>query len=224
MIVGLPAVGTPTFGWAMLAAGLGIMAAGWWALVWYGKGLPMNIAPPARLVDRGIYRILPHPIYVGFSLMTAGYFMARDFRAGFWLVTPFVVLGCTAIVLGYEHHDMRKRFGTAAARRSLHLPDAANGHCNWSDRASAYLLAFVPWLTMHGMAMAFGPARDAGEWFRSPEHVLPAPWTGVVYALAYPFVFLAAAWVPSQGRAEDPGANGINGNGSRHTLFPSASS
>jgi protein-S-isoprenylcysteine O-methyltransferase Ste14 len=104
--VDLPAVGTVALGWTMAAVGLAVIAAGWWALVWYGDGLPMNVAPPAKLVTQGIYRMLPHPIYVGFSLMTAGYFMGNDLRAGFWLVTPCVALGCAAIVLGYERHDM----------------------------------------------------------------------------------------------------------------------
>ena len=46
VIVDLPAVGTVALGWTMAAVGLAVIAAGWWALVWYGEGLPMNIAPP----------------------------------------------------------------------------------------------------------------------------------------------------------------------------------
>ncbi len=80
VIIDLPAVGTRRLGWAMAAVGLGVLAAGWWALVWYGEGWPMNIAPPVKLVTQGIYRVFPHPIYAGFSLLTAGYFMASDLR------------------------------------------------------------------------------------------------------------------------------------------------
>jgi protein-S-isoprenylcysteine O-methyltransferase Ste14 len=192
VIVDLPAVGTLTLGWAMVAVGLAVIAAGWWALLWYGEGLPMNISPPAKFVTQGIYRVLPHPIYVGFSLMTAGYFMASDLRAGFWLVTPCVALGCTAIVLGYERHDMKKRFGTTDTRAVLRLPDAVDASCSFSDRASAYVLGFLPWLAMHEMAILLGPAPDATEGFLSLKHALPVvPWTGAIYALAYPFVLVA---------------------------------
>jgi protein-S-isoprenylcysteine O-methyltransferase Ste14 len=192
VIVDLPAVGTRTLGRILALVGVGLIAAGWWALVRYGKGWPMNISPPAKLVTQGIYRVLPHPIYVGFSLMTAGYFMVNDLRAGFWLVTPCVALGCMAIVLGYERHDMKKRFDTTDTRAILRLPDAVDASCSFSDRASAYVLGFLPWLAMHEMAILLGPAPDANEGFLTLEYNLPVvPWTGVVYALAYLFVLAA---------------------------------
>jgi hypothetical protein len=188
----LPAPGTPRLGWTLAAVGLAVMAAGWWALVHYGEGLPMNISPPAKMVTQGIYRVLPHPIYSGFSLMSAGYFMACDLRPGFWIVTPCVLLGCVAAVLGYERHDMQKRFGATGARAFLHLPDASGAACAVSDRVSAYVLGFLPWLAMRQAAILLGPPSDALGNSVSLDYALPAvPWTGAVYALTYPFVLAA---------------------------------
>ena len=157
VIPGLPAVGTPAIGWTAAAVGFAVMAAGWWALVRYGEGLPMNIAPPERLVTRGIYRFFSQPIYAGFSLLTAGYFMAADVPAGFWIVTPCVVLGCATIVYGYERHDMKRRFGATGSPALLHFPDAADVRPSRADRVSAYVLVLLPGFALPKMVLLLGP-------------------------------------------------------------------
>ena len=55
-------------GIAVGSLGVLCMLAGMTALWTYGKGLPMNLAPPPRYVTQGIYRLLPHPVYTGFCL------------------------------------------------------------------------------------------------------------------------------------------------------------
>ncbi len=87
---------------------------------------------------------------------------------------------------------MKKRFGTTDTRAALRLPEAVDASCGFSDRASAYVLGFLPWLAIHEMAILIGPAADFDGRFRSLEYALPVvPWTGAVYALTYPFVLAA---------------------------------
>jgi protein-S-isoprenylcysteine O-methyltransferase Ste14 len=192
VITDLPRVGSPTAGWILVAIGFACMAAGWWALVRYGEGLPMNVSPPGKMVTRGIYTILPHPIYAGFAVMAAGYFMATDLRPGFWIVTPCVVLGCTALVLGYERPDMNKRFGTADWPAALRLPAAEDASPSLSERASACVFSFLPWLALHEAVVLIGPTPGDPKSYQSIPFARPAlDWTRVVYVLTCLFVFAA---------------------------------
>ena len=76
-----------------------------------GDGLPMNAFPPKNLVTQGIYAVLPHPIYLGFCLICLGFSLAFGSAAGLFLTTPLVILACSALVIGLERIQMKKRFG-----------------------------------------------------------------------------------------------------------------
>jgi len=189
VLKGFPSVGTSAIGWALVAAGFAPIIAGWWALYRYGEGLPMNVFPPKRLVLRGIYSIIPHPIYFGFTVMTAGYFIAVRSGAGFWLVTPILALGATALVQGYERPDMKKRFGSLNGNTLIRIPSDEDSMPTPADRASAYLLVFLPWLALYEAAIFLGPAPDAVESFFSFEYALPViEWTEAIYGMTYFFV------------------------------------
>jgi hypothetical protein len=74
--VRIPAVHSPSFGLALLLAGVTI-------------GL-------ARTT------LLPHPVYTGFCLVCAGVSIATGSASGLWFVSPVVALTCAALVLRYE--------------------------------------------------------------------------------------------------------------------------
>lgn len=114
-LVTLPAVRWMTAGWAIAGAGVLLVLTGMRDLWVHGGGLPMNAAPPPRYVARGSYALLPHPIYTGFCAACVGVSLASGSASGLWLVSPVAVLGCVALVLGYEHHDLRERFGQVSA-------------------------------------------------------------------------------------------------------------
>jgi len=121
-IVTAPPVRALVPGVAACAAGALLMVAGWLALVRHGGGLPMNAFPPPRLVTRGVYAIVPHPIYVGFSTICFGASLATGSASGLWLVSPTVALGALALVLGYERQDLIDRFGADRVEPILGLP------------------------------------------------------------------------------------------------------
>jgi protein-S-isoprenylcysteine O-methyltransferase Ste14 len=140
--VGLPAVHSSRFGIALAVAGALLMLLGMSDLWVYGGGVPMNAHPPPRYVRRGAYRVLPHPIYTGFCVLCAGVSVGVGLPSGLWLVTPLVALCCTALVLGYEHQDLRRRFGFVEGG-VLPASDAETPTLN--ERLRCWLLVVLPW-------------------------------------------------------------------------------
>jgi protein-S-isoprenylcysteine O-methyltransferase Ste14 len=83
-----------------------------WDFGWTGRGTPVPVAPPQRLVVVGFYRHVRNPMYVGFA---AGWI-------GLWVVfghpNPVVIAAVAAVALGinffvhfYEEPTLRKKFG-----------------------------------------------------------------------------------------------------------------
>jgi protein-S-isoprenylcysteine O-methyltransferase Ste14 len=75
-----------------------------------GRGTPAPWAPPERFVERGSYRFVRSPMYLGVLLLVVGQglLLGREvlylWAAGAWLMfTAFLVL--------YEEPQLRRRFG-----------------------------------------------------------------------------------------------------------------
>jgi prolipoprotein diacylglyceryltransferase len=86
----------------------------------------MNAFPPEKLVKRGAYQWLRHPIYWGFGCLVAGAFVLINSSSGLWMITPMTALGMLAIILGYELPDMKERFGNIDFNTYLDLPKKKN--------------------------------------------------------------------------------------------------
>ena len=109
--VAMPAIEAALPGLALLLEGAAMIVAGIAALYRHGNGLPMNAYPPKKYVTNGIYRFLSHPMYVGACLISIGVSITQGSAAGLWLISPALMLGCAALVLGYENEDLKRRFG-----------------------------------------------------------------------------------------------------------------
>ncbi len=83
-----------------------------WDFGWTGRGTPMPVIPPQRLVVVGFYRYVRNPMYVGFA---AGWI-------GLWIVfghasiaaiaaVAAVALGVHLFVVFYEEPTLRGKFG-----------------------------------------------------------------------------------------------------------------
>jgi protein-S-isoprenylcysteine O-methyltransferase Ste14 len=197
-LVPLPAIHSPAAGSFLGAAGLLLMASAMAALAVHGGGPPMNAYPPPRHVTRGPYRWTGHPIYVGFILLAAGVSIGAGSASGLWLVTPVAALALAALVLGYERHDLRRRFGELP-RPLLSLPAAREGRATAPERASVYVLVLLPWLVAYEALHLIGVPADAVASHLPFERGWPVlEWTEAIYASAYAMILLTPLVVRSR--------------------------
>jgi len=187
-----PIVVPPSLASAGLLAGALLMLAGMHALWVFGKGLPMNAFPPKNLVERSVFRLFPHPIYVGFCLCVFSCFALVGSRAGFWIAGPVTIGAIIALVFGYEGPELRQRLGEPRVRALFSLPDDEDDRLSLLTRVALILLAWAPWAVVYSLLSGL-PTPSSVEELRFPfEWSLPRPayWFWI-YSLAYPFVALA---------------------------------
>lgn len=190
--INLPVVASAQWGIAIASAGVALVLAGTIAIILYGGGLPMNPFPPARFVHRGVYRLMSHPIYLGFFLACAGVSLALRSASGLWLISPVVALGCAALVEGFEKQDMASRWGTQLPKPLLHLPPDLDSRPSTADRLSVYILVLLPWLVLYEAIIAIGTPPDAVvAHFRFEEQLPVIEWTEAFYAGTYVLVVIA---------------------------------
>jgi protein-S-isoprenylcysteine O-methyltransferase Ste14 len=188
----LPACRDETGGGLLVGAGLLIWAAGVFQIVRQGGGLPMNAFPPPRLVTSGIYRLVAHPIYLGWVLACAGVSLVAGSPSGLFVVTPAVALGCTALVIGLEGPDLRRRFGATASYRTwLSVPADETAPPDAREQFAVGCLLVPTWLAVHAALIALaGVADEAGL-----PRGAPASWPDLIGAAA---VTVAAFAVPTR--------------------------
>src|SRR5512133_2641895 len=83
-----PSISSEIAGRIMMICGGILMLWAMWALLRFGKGLPMNAYPPPVYVSKGPYFFFSHPIYFGFIVLMTGYFVLSGSASGIWLVIP----------------------------------------------------------------------------------------------------------------------------------------
>jgi protein-S-isoprenylcysteine O-methyltransferase Ste14 len=163
-LLALPAVGPWWLGAVLAGAGATLMAVAAASLWFDGGGLPMSPYPPARLVSRGVYRVVADPMYVGAVLLCGGLSVIAASPAGVWIVTPVLGLSATAFVLGYERDATRARFGAVpSAWLRLRAPSALTAVWEWCCRgAEAVANSWREWrigpvrMMSHGFYAAAG--------------------------------------------------------------------
>jgi protein-S-isoprenylcysteine O-methyltransferase Ste14 len=171
------------------ASGLAIVALGMLSLWIYGGGLPMNAYPPARFVSRGVYALIPHPIYGGFVMMCGGVALFFGSASGLWLVVPSVALACAALVLGYELPDLRRRFGEQASFACL--VDRTDAKPLILCRLRVSIAILLPWLAAYGMIWLLGrPAKTVATYMSFEQRFPVFEWTELLYGSTYLVVML----------------------------------
>ncbi len=192
VLSGLPALHSPGIGFSLIMVGGVLLVLGWLAIMKHGQGLPMNAYPPKKLVSQSIYAIIRHPIYTGFTIMIAGYSIFIGSAAGLWVVAPAMALCSLALVMGYERIDMKIRFGTSSWKTTLRIPSPENQAPVISERLSAYIIVFLPWLVMYEAFIYLGPMPDSVDTYLAFEQSIPViEWTEMIYASTYLFVIMA---------------------------------
>lgn len=150
----------------------------------------MNAFPPPKYVSSGIYRLVSHPIYVGFTLACIGAAIATGSGSGLWLVSPAVAVASAALVLGYELPDMEARFrGVFPGQRLFPIDDQSSPSA--LERVRCYLTVLLPWFVFYEAFVIIGIPPDARTAYLPCESRLAVlPWTNVFYASVYVVVLL----------------------------------
>lgn len=189
----LPAVRSVWAGWLFLSLGALSMVSAMRQLWSEGGGLPMNAYPPPKVATRGIYALLPHPIYCGFTACCAGAALLTGNPAALWIVTPIVALGCVTLLLGYEIPDLRRRFPNRLPSPWI-CPPEGEGQLPWSRRVGGMFGALIPWVITYEAVKLLGVPPDAFETRFVWEWSVPIlPASMPVYASVYlvvPLTFL----------------------------------
>jgi len=199
-MVRVAALHSPGWGASLAGIGVAMTLAGMLSLWRDGGGLPMNAFPPPRYVDRNIYALVPHPIYVGFVLACAGIAIFSGSASGLWLVTPAAALGSSALVLGHELPDLRRRFGArfGDGAASCWLPQNAAGKPSLLERIRVYFVVLLPWLAIFELIGALGRPLGAVSTYLPFEMRLPViEQTEILYASTYLVVLVTPLLVSS---------------------------
>ena len=198
-VVGLPKVQSIPLGVGGILLGSLLLVSGILALWRYGNGLPMNPYPPQNYVSRGPYRFIRHPIYTGFAMLCAGVSLTFGSGSGLWLVTPIVIVSCTALVLGYEKIDLQKRLGATASEPFVRLPPADDRVPGFQDWISIQVLVLIPWVILYEWLALLGEELHGVAAYLPFEKDLPViEWTELLYISTYVIVVIASALAPSR--------------------------
>ena len=110
-VLGLAPAPSP-WGWPLVVVGLAFVCHAALVLRRDGLGLPISALPPRKLVTRGPYRLVRHPIYVSYQVALVGMALLLGSPGLIVLAGPGFLLGWVAYALD-EERRLRRRFGEA---------------------------------------------------------------------------------------------------------------
>jgi protein-S-isoprenylcysteine O-methyltransferase Ste14 len=97
--------------WLFLLASIAVVAAGFLALVKFGKPKDGNFEKTTELVDRGIYRFIRHPMYASLLYLGVGAFL-KGMRTATAVLLAVNLAACW-ITARIEEGEMKRKFGPA---------------------------------------------------------------------------------------------------------------
>ncbi len=103
--------GAGATGWVLIAAGIALyFACAFWGFALRGKGTPLPIDPPKRLVVEGPYGLVRNPMYWSVASVMLGEASVLHSVALAELALAFFA-GVNVFVLLYEEPALRRKFG-----------------------------------------------------------------------------------------------------------------
>lgn len=105
-----PPLALKILGGLVLAAGAALVLETTARFAFQGRGTPAPWAPPERFVERGSYRFVRSPMYLGVLLLVVGQglLLGREILYA-WAVAAWLIF--TSILVFYEEPGLRRRFG-----------------------------------------------------------------------------------------------------------------
>ncbi len=188
----LPVYENPILGIIVIIGGMLMMSFGIIELILRGKGLPMNPYPPDRYVTSGIYKLIPHPIYTGASLLIIGISILMESASGQWIISPLFIMGCVALVMGFEKKDLLKRFPDNRFKTLISIPKSSSEQSTIWNKISAYLLFLIPWVILYqAFSLPGFSIKSKVSFFPFEAYIPVINFTIIFYLIAYPLIILA---------------------------------
>jgi protein-S-isoprenylcysteine O-methyltransferase Ste14 len=95
---------------ALVGVGVALMVWCWYEFTTRGRGTPLPLDPPRRLVVAGPYQYVRNPMYVAAILVLLGQAIFHAAASLLWYAAGFA-LAAHALVVGYEERSLAHRFG-----------------------------------------------------------------------------------------------------------------
>jgi len=93
-----------------------------WNFGWWGRGTPIPVLPPTRLVVKGFYRYVRNPMAIGFLLGWAGLWVTFGrANAGAAIVAVIALAIAHLFVVLYEEPHLRRQFGAEYEEYCAHV-------------------------------------------------------------------------------------------------------
>jgi protein-S-isoprenylcysteine O-methyltransferase Ste14 len=105
-----PPLGLKILGGLVLLAGAALVLETTARFAFQGRGTPAPWAPPRRFVERGSYRFVRSPMYLGVLLLVVGQglLLGREILFA-WAVAAWLIF--TSVLVFYEEPGLHGRFG-----------------------------------------------------------------------------------------------------------------
>jgi protein-S-isoprenylcysteine O-methyltransferase Ste14 len=114
--------GPAAAGWLLIAVGIALyFACAFWGFALRGKGTPLPMDPPKKLVVVGPYRIVRNPMYWSVAFVMLGEAAVFHSAALLQLVAAFAV-GVILFVLSIEEPGLRAKFGAEYEQYCAQVP------------------------------------------------------------------------------------------------------
>ena len=190
-VIQIPVPGNSIVALSLIIAGIILMLIAMYNLWRLGKGLPMNAFPPEQYVSKGAYKYFHHPIYVAAVLLCFGISMYFKSAAGFWLISPLLIIMIIAYVVGFENEIISKAFNNKKHKTFFDLPEANNNRPSVKSKLLVFVWVYIPWFVLYELFIFIGEPKDAVNTFLPPDNYIPyLDYSVIFYLLSYPFALL----------------------------------
>jgi protein-S-isoprenylcysteine O-methyltransferase Ste14 len=114
--------GAAAAGWLMIAAGIALyFVCAFWGFAVRGRGTPLPLDPPRKLIVVGPYRIVRNPMYWSVAFVMLGEAAVFHSVALLQLVAAFA-MGVILFVLAIEEPGLRGKFGAEYEQYCRQVP------------------------------------------------------------------------------------------------------